>query len=506
MPAVATEELQHDVADATSLLFQLEKTNMEQSLHAFMKAAWSIVEPSQPFIDNWHIVELCKLLEDIDARRLRGVIVLNIPPGTLKSLLLQVFWPTWSWAKNATRGFLFGSYGQHLTTRDNVRARQILESDWYQKRWAVQLLDDQNTKTRYNTTEGGWRIATSVGGVGTGEHPNFIVIDDPVTAAEAESEKGRKAANAWYDGTLSTRKGRSPTVIIVMQRLHKDDLSGHVLARGGLVTHVCWPMRYEKCTCPGVDVTDETRCGLHKADLGWVPDPRDQRTEAGELLFPELFPEEKIRQMELDLGPYGAAGQLQQRPAPEGGGLFKRAHFKFIEVAPKLARRARGWDTGATEGGGDYTAGVKMAEDNGLYFVEDVQRGQWGPASVDANIKSTAHSDGKACAQREEKEGGASGKTVIEARTKTLAGYDYKGVPTSGSKITRAKPYRAQVEAGNVFIVRTGDPVRDAWIEVYLKELSDFPTGTHDDQVDASSAAFNAVLLEPRPRRMSAVW
>jgi predicted phage terminase large subunit-like protein len=220
-------------------------------------------------------------------------------------------------------------------------------------------------------------------------------------------------------------------------------------------------------------------------------DSLDHRTEDGALLWPKLLPEEKVRQLEIDLGPYGTAGQLQQRPAPEGGGLFQRDWFKIVDASPAQARRVRGWDTAGTEGGGDWTVGVRIAEYNGQFFVEDVIRGQWGPSGVDMVMLQTTKLDGLKCAQREEREGGSAGKAVIAARAKALVGYDYQEVPISGSKIVRSKPYRSQCAAGNVFLVR------GEWNEPYISELCTFPTGRHDDQVDGSSAAFNAVLLEP---------
>jgi predicted phage terminase large subunit-like protein len=180
--------------------------------------------------------------------------------------------------------------------------------------------------------------------------------------------------------------------------------------------------------------------------------------------------------------------------------LFKREWFQFVDAAPKVARRARGWDTAATEGGGDFTAGVRICEHKDQFFVEDVVCDQLSPAGVEALMKHTAHADGVACGQREEKEGGASGKMVVAARLKLLKGYDYKGVEISGDKVTRSKPFRAQVEGGNVFLVR------GPWNEAYIRELCDFPTGKHDDRVDASSCAFNAVLLEPEPQEEYFTW
>lgn len=461
----------------------LERVRLRNSLFEFVKDAWPLIEPVQAFVPNWHLEELCKILEEVTAGKIQRVII-NVPPGTLKSILISVFWTAWMWAKAPGLRVLTASYGAHLTTRDNLRVRDIILSGWFQKLFPLKLVEDQNTKTRFNTNKGGWRIATSVGGVGTGEHPDIIVIDDPTTAAQALSAPDRKTANDWFDGTISTRgMTRNPRIVIVMQRLHADDLSGHLLARGGW-QHVCWPMRYV-ATRPKTE-----------DDPGHTADPRDIRTVAGELLFPTLIPAEKVRLLELDLGPYGTAGQLQQAPSPEGGGLFKREWFKFLDESElktdPVVRAARGWDTAATEGAGDWTRGVKIGETAaGRFVIFAPASGQLGPDGVDKLMKATADADGSSVVQREEKEGGASGVTVIAARLKLLKGHDYKGVTISGNKAVRAKPYRAQVEGGNVYLIR------GPWNEEFIVEHTAFPTGSHDDYVDGASCAFNSVLLEP---------
>lgn len=497
------DTMQAGADELCRLAFLHEKDTLEQSLHAFVKASWVLVEPSHAFIDNWHIVELCRVLEDVYYGRTKRLLI-NIPPGTMKSLIVDVFFPCWVWAKNARKRFLCASYGQHLTTRDNVRARQIIESDWFQSRWPVHLVDDQNTKTRYNTNLHGWRIATSVNGVGTGEHPDFIIIDDPTSAEQAESDTSRKAANDWFDNTISQRLGRKPAIIIVMQRLHKDDLCAHVKKRGGWTT-IVWPMRYEQCTCstsPEADVDEEKRCKYHKDDPTWRPDPRDPRTKDGELLCPAAYPESEVKDRELNLGPNGTPGQMQQRPGAAGGHLFKRGWFKFLDARPKkIVRSVRAYDTAATDGDGDYSVGVRIDEmEDGTWLISSVWREQVGPSDLDKAMRANAELDGKEVAVREEKEGGSAGKAVVEARAKMLKGFDYKFVQITGAKPLRVKPFRSQVEAGNVFLLRAG------WNEEYISELCDFPTGKHDDQVDASGAAFNAILLEPKRNTMGAVW
>lgn len=495
------------LAEAQQDLDDTEAEVARRSLRFFIEKVWDVVEPDRPFVPNWHIDELCEILESVSRGEIKRVVV-NIPPGTMKSLLVNVFWKAWEWASNPRLRYLSASYGSHLSVRDNLRLRDIIQSPWYQYHFGVEFASDQNAKELLKTTDGGWSFATSIGGAGTGEHPDRILIDDPHTAEQAESDIERTNASNWFDRTASLRGiMRQPAMVLIMQRLHQEDLSGHLLARKGW-EHVCFPMRYE----PSRPKTEHDPAG-HTAD------PRDHRTEAGALLWPELLPEDAVKQAEIDLGEYGTAGQMQQRPVPEGGGLFKREWFKFVGAAPVVARRARGWDTAGTENDGDYTSGTLISEPPGprdeetgepqgagIFYVEDRVHGQLSPAGVDALIRQTAKADGKDVAIREEKEGGASGKAVVEARAKSLKGWDYKFVQVTGSKRTRVKPFRAQVEAGNVFLVRTGDASRDAWIEEYIKELCDFPTAKHDDDVDSSSCAFNAVLLEPIPEDDFVTW
>lgn len=474
-----------DSAPATLAALQLELTRRSvQTLKGFVEHFWDILEPERPLSWNWHLDELCSILEDLEAGRVLKQII-NVPPGTMKSLLISVFFRAKVWSKDPSKRFLVGSYGGHLSIRDNVKLRTLCTHPRYQALFPhVQFTDDQNVKERFNTTQGGWSIATSVGGVGTGEHPDYIIIDDPLTEQQSRSQTERDSANSWIDRTLSTRGvTRDVRTILIMQRLHEEDPTGHLVARGGWNLTV-FPMRY---------------IGLITYPDGRVetPDPRDVRRSKGDLLWPSLFPEPIVRSLEIALGPYAAAGQLQQRPAPEGGGLFKREWFKFVAAAPKVARRVRCWDTAATEGGGDWTAGVKIAEASDLFYFEHCVHAQLSPAGVDAVIFQTAMLDGVKCAVRELQEPASSGKTVIAVRLKHLKQFDYAGVSVTGDKVTMAKPLRAQCEGGNVYIVKTGDPSQDSWIEPFISQLCTFPTGKWDDQVDGASGSFNAVLLEP---------
>jgi predicted phage terminase large subunit-like protein len=460
----------------------MEAEAARRDLRVFIRRFWHVIEPDRPLVWNWHHDVICLVLMAITNGELLRVIF-NVPPGCSKSLFVSVFWPAWEWTRKPTLRYIVGTYGSHLSKRDNHRVRDIIRSPLYQKYYSVRIKEDQDEIMRYTTTRGGWRLATSIQGVGTGEHPDRFIIDDPTSSEDARSDVKREGANNWFDSTVSTRGiGIGVAIVLIQQRQHKRDMTGHLLSKGGW-TLIRLPMRYETT----IKIGDEV----------YEPDPNDPRSDPGELLFPQMYDEAKVRQMEIDLNAYGAAAQLQQHPAPAGGGLFKREWFEIVAVAPKSSRRVRSWDTAATEEVSarkkgkrdpDYTVGLLMSEVKGIYYIENVKRGRWSPSGVDAVIAQTARLDGRSVRVRELKEPGSSGVAVISARRKLLQGFDYGEIPIYVDKVTAAGPFRAQCEGGNVKLVQ------GAWNEEFLAELEFFPFGGHDDQVDGASSAFNELV------------
>jgi len=227
----------------------------------------------------------------------------------------------------------------------------------------------------------------------------------------------------------------------------------------------------------------------------------DPRTKDGELLFPERFPAPEVARLKRAKGDYAWAGQYQQRPTPREGGIFKREQFKIVEALPAGCKVfGRAWDLGATEGGGDPTAGVKGVYDpvgEGFYVVHAL-RAQLDGDGVEALIKTTAAADGRDCRIHLPQDPGSAGKTYVKSLAKALKGYAVKWEPVTGSKVTRAMALSTQAGLGNVYILATGDPVRDAWIEPWLDEMCVFPGGVHDDQVDATADCFNELALSPQ--------
>ena len=293
----------------------------ETSLYEFVKEAWSIVEDVD-FVPGWHLEAICAHLEASFFGRDIGHLVINVPPGFMKSLLCAVFFPAWAWVVNPGTRLFFISYEKELATRDSMKTRKVIGSDWYQERWGhlYNFAHDQDKKkTRFENSEGGWRMSGSVGGRGTGEHPDLILVDDPHKAKGVESLAERTSVQIWWDSTMTTRGvSRNARRIIIMQRLHVLDLCGHIFAseQAEDYTHLCLPMRYEPDR-------------MKTTGLGW----NDPRTEPGELLWPELFTEEKTASIERGLGTIRAAGQLQQRPMPAGGQVVRRDWFRIIEYS-----------------------------------------------------------------------------------------------------------------------------------------------------------------------------
>jgi predicted phage terminase large subunit-like protein len=227
----------------------------------------------------------------------------------------------------------------------------------------------------------------------------------------------------------------------------------------------------------------------------------DPRTEDGELLFPERFPQSEIERLKRAKGSYAYAGQYQQRPSPRSGGMFQRGDFEIVDAVPAKVRRCRAWDFAASvpKAGKqpDWTVGLKMAHADGVFYVEDVRRDRWSSSDVEKNLKNTASQDGIAVTIRMPQDPGAAGKSDANTKVKLLAGYAVKVEPISGDKATRARPASAQSEGGNVKLVR------GPWNEAFLDEVCSFPNGQFDDQVDAFADALNELALGKAPMRIS---
>lgn len=468
-------------------LRELERLDCEERLIDFIRGAWNALEPGTKFVDGWALGAICEHLEAVSSGQIRRLLI-NVPPGCTKSMTVNVFWPAWEWGpRNMPHlRYISASYAADLSIRDNLRCRDVIDSEWYQERWGrrFHMKGDQNAKIRYENTSSGWRLASSVGSALTGHRGDRIIVDDPHSVDSAESEAERETTLRWFTETLPTRVNdlEKSAMVIIMQRLHELDVSGLILSKKLGYEHLMLPMEFEP------DHPFLSRTSLQFSD------PRKER---GELLWPERFSRKAVEELKETYrakgGTYAEAGQLQQRPTPRGGGMFQRKDFTIIDQCPtNVLRRARGWDLAATKDGfGAFTACVKMAKlSDRRVVIEDVRRGRWGPNEVRQLMRQVAESDGHQVVQDVPQDPGQAGKAQKSDLAALLEGYDARFSPETGSKEDRARPLAAQAEAGNLCVVR------GPWNDAFIGEACSFPNGEFKDQVDAASRAYARIITK----------
>jgi len=423
---------------------------------------------------QWQRARHHKLICDALMRVYRGEckrLIINIPPRYSKTELAVINWIAWCLGQVPDAEFIHTSYSSQLAVNNSVGIRGMVQHEAYREIFpGVELAGEAGH--HWKTTEGGVMYATGTGGTitgfGAGKHREgfggAIVIDDPHKADEARSDVIRASVIEWFRTTLESRKNSPDTpIIVIMQRLHEDDLAGWLLAGGNgeKWEHLCLPV--------------------------WNDDDTP--------LWPEKHSAEELQRMET-ASPYVFAGQYRQRPAPPDGGLFKPDKIEIIDAPPAgRVTWVRGWDLASTTDG-DWTVGAKVGRlEDGRFVIANVKRARLGPDERDKLIKITASNDGRLVKQSIPQDPGQAGKTQVLYLTRLLAGYPVHTSPETGDKITRAEPAAAQVNVGNVLMLR--DTEGDRWNEPFLNELRIFPNGSFDDQVDGFSRAF-AQLIAPR--------
>jgi phage terminase large subunit-like protein len=481
--------------EAKALYDELDTKDAEDNLHDFVRLSWPVIEPKTPFKDNWHIGCVCEHLTAVTMGQIL-LLLLNMPPGTMKSFLFSVLWPTWEWIKFTHYRYLCASHDQTLSTRDSMRVRDIVESEWYQTRWPhVQLRTDENQKTKFATTQTGWRIATSVKGRGIGEHPHRKIFDDLHKPTEVLEPEDSDDVMSWLKNTMAQRgRGLGAATVIGGQRLADHDVFGRLDEEDQKnAVHLVLPMRYDPQIYVDLNIPATTPI------VGFT----DPRTIEGELLWPEMFDEEKVRQSEIDLDVDGAAAQLQQRPIAKKGTMFDVDLIQEITRLPDDAWQAvRYWDTAATEGGtGAQTAGVRMVKTRSMRFViTHIETGRWADP-LDA-MKRMAKLDGLATMIREEQEPGGSGKRIIasgDLEIRKIGAYDYAGVKKVQDKPKAAMPLARAVRNRIVYVLVASPEMREKWLEA-REQIKKFPKSKLKDIVDAAAGAYNFLALEDQFR------
>lgn len=281
----------------------------------FVRYFWHVLEPVTPLVEGWPLEAICDHLEAVTFGEVTRLLI-NVPPGFMKSLLTNVFWPAWEAGPMSMPHlrYVTFSYAASLTERDNGRFRDLLRSPELKELWGHRFKLTEEGKVKVANNKTGWKLASSVGGVATGERGDRVLLDDPHSVKEAESDVVRAETVRWFRESMSNRLNdmEKSAVIIIMQRVHEDDVSGAILAANMGYTHLMIPMLSEL----------DRRCAT---DIGWE-DPRDVD---GELAWPDRFPPSVVESMKRDLGPYAFTGQYQQSPVPRGGGIFLREWWQL---------------------------------------------------------------------------------------------------------------------------------------------------------------------------------
>lgn len=443
----------------------------EKSFAEFVKQAWHVIEPGREFVRNWHIDAIAEHLEAISLGQIKRLII-NIPPRCMKSILVSVMWPCWEWIKLPGLRYLFTSYSSSLSVKHSVDRRDIIVSPWYAQRWnRYALTEDQNTKQEFKNSLRGVMVATSVGGTATGKGGDRIVIDDPHNPKQAASEAERENALHYIDRTLSTRLDNPKTgaMVLIMQRLHERDATGHLLAQGGW-EHLCLPMEAPSkrtvVTLP-----------LSKTEVVREPDA---------LLWPERFPRPVVDALKISLGSYGAAGQLQQNPAPAEGGIVKRPWWKTYSKLPeKIDFVVHSWDMAFKDTAeSSYVVGQVVARSGPDYYLLAQVRRRMAFTESCAAVKALLLKYPAPNAVLVEDK--ANGSAIIEVLRKQVPGII--PIEPKGGKLARANAVSPLIESGNVYLP---DPVIDLWVEDFIAEWAMVPNNEDWDQVDAFSQALN---------------
>jgi predicted phage terminase large subunit-like protein len=411
---------------------------------------------------DWpHLALLQETLEQVTAGTIRKLII-QMPPRHGKSETATVRYPVYRLLDEPTTRVIVGAYNVTLAAKFGRKARAIAQLN------GVPLSDERAAAEDWETAAGGGVRAVGVGSGVTGHGGDLIIIDDPVKSREeAESATYREKVWSWYTDDLYTRREPGAAMILIMTRWHSDDLAGRILASED---------------GPNWTVLSLPALAEENDPLG--------RPE-GSALCPDRYDETALADIRLAMGEYGFSALYQQRPRPREGNMFPRDKATIVDALPAGLRQVRYWDKGGTQGGGDPTSGVRMGWDGQHVYVIDLRRGQLEAYRRNALMKQTADLE-PGVAQRVEQEPGSGGKESAETSVRLLAGHAITVDRPSGDKVVRADPFAAQWQAGNVRLLR------GPWNREYLDELEQFPTGKHDDCVDASSGAFNYLTLGAR--------
>jgi predicted phage terminase large subunit-like protein len=457
----------------TNFLLELEASICRDSLYQFVKMAWYEVE-QDPFVDGWHIRAICEALEALYYDRIdSNNLILNVPPRHMKSLLVDVFFPAWVWTREAHKKFLCLSYAESTISSIMAKTKKLLKSIWYQEHFNIPMASSPDTNTRFANIYGGYIYSFGFSGAVTGEGGDFLLIDDPLKATDADSDLVRNKVNDDYDNAIANRLNNPMTGkrIIIMQRLHERDLIGHLISKKIKFEHIIFPFEYEG--------------ERFQSSIGIT----DIRTQAGELLWKERFTsQEKLDEYKNTYSDERAkAGQLQQRPSPEGGFIFKREWFPRISQNDSVAGVYISWDTAGSLLGA-YSCGVvgELRADNTL-FPKEVVRKQILFPQLQQEIEqlATKYQHNLKAVIIENKSSGIQAVQTLKQQSPSWLADKIMAFNPKGAKDARQYQAASFCEKGCVLLPY---PSLDLpWLPDFEEEIFSVPGSPYKDQADAFS-------------------
>lgn len=469
------------VADERASIIAEREYVRRHGLYGFIKLAWHLIEPSERFVDGWHLEEMAAHAQALTEGRINRLCV-NVPPGSMKSITFSISWHPWTWIQDPGHKFIFMCYAPDLAELHASKAINILTSTWFTQRWPhVQLSSKVPAKGFIENKAGGWRFSGSVRGGVTGRHATTICVDDPIKPADTlggalKTKVQLEYVINWWKGTMSTRTSDPSKTrkAVIMQRLAEGDLVGHIKsgADGEKYEHLCLPAEF----------VPERAC---KTKVGG-----DRRTEKDELLWPQRVDRETLERLKLDLGIHAAA-QLQQNPSNPKGEVLKREFFRHWQQAtipPRFDRLIWSWDCAFKDKPtADRVYGTLWGmKGSNIYLLARIRDRLSFPDTVRAIIQGKISYSNFGVARETLIEDKANGSAVIS----TLADHVPGIVPIDpdGGKVARANSVSYLFKCGNVFFPDPSMPGYD-WVHEYEDELVAFPNAKHDDAVDSTTQA-----------------
>lgn len=452
---------------------------LRTDLMTFVKTTFQALEPGTTFADNWHIRAMIHRLEQVERGECRRLII-NVPPRSMKSITVSIAFTAWMLGRHPEKRLMAISYAQQLAEKLGDDTRAVMQSRWFREAFPRCQIERVRAQ-KIMTSNRGYRMAGSVNGGVLGHGADLIIVDDPIKGLDAAlSEAERRRVKEFWDGTLSTRLNdkRTGQVVIVMQRLHEDDLVGHVLEQED----------WEVLSIPAIAEEAQT------FDLG--RQGAYNRT-AGELLQPEREPQDVLDQLRRTLGTMNFSAQYQQKPIPAGGNAISREWLRFTDKVPEAFERiVCSWDTASTIGEtSDWSVGSVWGALGVEYHLLEVMRGRWEVPELRRRIRDLAEKHSADMTLMEDTE---LGRALVQDLKRT-------GMPgiilqkPKFDKLARLLAQSARFEAGQVLL-----PQSAPWLSDYMHELLAFPSGRHDDQVDSTSQALRYLTRmtpvdRPRP-------